>query len=425
MAIQQLIAPQQNNLIDTFMQAEQIKAYRSRNAMNDYKMQSAEREVETANRLRDAYASGADPMTDEGVRQLMAAGADPKAIYAAQKERYAGQKNQSQTQGYDLENSLKKVELGAQLLSGVRDEGSYQWAKKRAVAIGLPIDNLPENYDPAFVEQTLQTGMKVKDQLTQRLNEQRLSETQRHNQAGESVAQGNLGIAQAGLEERRQFHNASLGAQESQFQRGQAATQRTTDTALRKEFTSLPAVKNYTTVVPIVQSLREAAGVDNAAADMNLVYGVAKIMDPESVVRESETAMVVSAGSPAQKYQGMFNYVVGGGRLTPETRAQLMNEVESRAKGHEGLYNDAVTQYQSGAPAIGSLPKLDAGRNRTVPGMQTPPPNTSRTPVTMVPPGGQAPSAAQIPAVQSDADYDQLPSGARFTDPQGKVRVKP
>ena len=125
------------------------------------------------------------------------------------------------------------------------------------------------------------------------------------------------------------------------------------DTALRKEFNALPVVKNYTTVVPIVQSLRQAAGVDNAAADMNLVYGVAKIIDPESVVRESETAMVVSAGSPAQKYQGMFNYLVGGGRLTPETRKQLMDEVESRAAGHEGLYNDAVTQYRSGAPAIG------------------------------------------------------------------------
>lgn len=31
----------------------------------------------------------------------------------------------------------------------------------------------------------------------------------------------------------------------------------------------------------------------------------------------------------------------------------------------------------------------------------------------------------QIPTVRSDADYDQLPSGTRFTDPRGQVRVKP
>jgi hypothetical protein len=35
------------------------------------------------------------------------------------------------------------------------------------------------------------------------------------------------------------------------------------------------------------------------------------------------------------------------------------------------------------------------------------------------------PSADSIAQIQSDSDYNNLPSGTRFTGPDGKVRVKP
>jgi hypothetical protein len=115
---------------------------------------------------------------------------------------------------------------------------------------------------------------------------------------------------------------------------------------LRKEFNALPQVKAYGEVQPVLQSAREAAGTDNAAADLNLIYAAAKIMDPTSVVRESETSMIVATGSPAQKYQGMFNHILGGGRLTAEMRKNLMREVESRGRGYEAGYQSARKAYE-------------------------------------------------------------------------------
>ncbi len=115
----------------------------------------------------------------------------------------------------------------------------------------------------------------------------------------------------------------------------------------RKEFNALPVVKDYNEIQPTLQSVREAAKQDNAAADMNIVYGVAKIFDPQGVVRSSDSEMVVAAGSPAQKYVGLFNYLArGGGKLTPEVRAQLLNEVESRARGREAAYRAARKTYE-------------------------------------------------------------------------------
>jgi hypothetical protein len=117
--------------------------------------------------------------------------------------------------------------------------------------------------------------------------------------------------------------------------------------SIRKEFNGLGPVQAWSKVQPVLQSAREAFKEDTPAADLNLTYAVAKIVDPESVVRESETTMVVNTGSPAQKYLGMFNYVAGGGRLTPEVRKGLMSLVESRSRGYESAYNSARKTYST------------------------------------------------------------------------------
>lgn len=401
------IQPQSNSLMDTFAQAESIKHARNANALAEAQAAELPYERERAEALNAANISKAQAQT----RSAEATATKTDAEFTL-----------------NMVNWLQRDPANEPAVIG-----AFQFAAGKYPQIAPVLAKLESTRGtPEFKATVDQFSMTAKDKATQLLNDRQFTEQQKQSgidnqfqQVNADIARTNASTSQANAAESRRFHDASLAQSRDLADARREQTDRRVDTSLRKEFNGLPVVKNYTTVVPIVQSLREAADVDNAAADMNLVYGVAKIMDPESVVRESETAMVVSAGSPAEKYKGMFSYVVGGGRLTPETRKQLMNEVESRAKGHEGLYNDAVKQYQSGAPEIGSLPALGAGRDQSGPGMQAPAPNTSRTPVTMMPPGGQAPAAAQIPAVQSDADYDQLPSGARFTDPQGRVRVKP
>ena len=39
--------------------------------------------------------------------------------------------------------------------------------------------------------------------------------------------------------------------------------------------------------------------------------------------------------------------------------------------------------------------------------------------------GKRKAAAQKLPTVSTDADYDKLPSGTQFTDPQGNVRAKP
>lgn len=114
---------------------------------------------------------------------------------------------------------------------------------------------------------------------------------------------------------------------------------------LRKEFNALPEVKEFKAIIPAQQAATDAIKRDTAQADINLVYTVAKIFDPTSVVREGEYATVNSSQAPAERIQGLFNHLRGGGKLTADTRRALLAEVNSRANAGKASYDAALKSY--------------------------------------------------------------------------------
>lgn len=112
---------------------------------------------------------------------------------------------------------------------------------------------------------------------------------------------------------------------------------------IRKELHATKEYQNWIVVRPVTEAARKAVKIDNAAADLDIIYAVAKQVDPDSVVREGETAMVVKTGSPAQQFMGTWNFVTGGGRLTQEQRSQLMRIIEDRGQAH---YNNFLRAYE-------------------------------------------------------------------------------
>lgn len=125
-------------------------------------------------------------------------------------------------------------------------------------------------------------------------------------------------------------------------------------TDLRKEFNDLPEVKSFKTVIPVLKSVQNAP--DTTAGDLDFIYGVGKILDPTSVVREGEMNLVIKSGSPIERALGAMGYVVGRGRLTPAMRAKLVGMLEGRVGEIESQYNAARQTYERAADSTG-LPK--------------------------------------------------------------------
>lgn len=118
------------------------------------------------------------------------------------------------------------------------------------------------------------------------------------------------------------------------------------DTAkVRHEIRQLPSYKNMAEAAPIYKTMLDAANRDSKASDLNLVYGLGKIFDPGSVVREGEMVMVKNTAGLPEWFVGTVNALNGGAALTPETRQAIMNEARSRISSYKSLFDQDAGMY--------------------------------------------------------------------------------
>lgn len=202
---------------------------------------------------------------------------------------------------------------------------------------------------------------------------------------------------------------------------------------LRKEVHQLPSYKNMAQALPIYRSMFETADRDSKASDLNLVYGLGKIMDPTSVVREGEMVMVNNTSSLPDWLQGAISSVNGGAKLTPETRQALMREAYGRMQGYQTAFQQDADQYNAitdryrinrddVVPSFGefdewTLPPANLPVPQPAPRGQVAAPEENPLPPT---PGREQPRR-----ISSPEELNALPSGAEFIAPDGTRRRKP
>jgi hypothetical protein len=127
---------------------------------------------------------------------------------------------------------------------------------------------------------------------------------------------------------------------------------------IRKELNDLPQVKKFANATPAYKAIVDASGRDNKQADINLVYGLAKLYDPDSVVREGEYDTIAKSQTIPEWLKGQAAALAGtGGKLTPATRAMILKEAEGRFNSYRSEYNAATTVYSQIAKERGANPK--------------------------------------------------------------------
>lgn len=115
---------------------------------------------------------------------------------------------------------------------------------------------------------------------------------------------------------------------------------------LRADYEALPSVKTYTAALPVFGAgLRSGS---DAAGDLNLIYAYAKVMDPNSVVREGEQASVAGGDTWInQKTAALQKQLGNGGTFQPEFRQRLRQEMAGRMGELNQLYIADRVRYKS------------------------------------------------------------------------------
>lgn len=108
--------------------------------------------------------------------------------------------------------------------------------------------------------------------------------------------------------------------------------------------------------------VRAVAADPSAAGDLALLFNYMKILDPGSVVRESEFATAENSAGVPERIRARYNKLLQGERLSPKTRAdfvkQATNLYNAQLKSQRGL----ISEYTGLANRAG-IPKEDVVLN--------------------------------------------------------------
>lgn len=123
------------------------------------------------------------------------------------------------------------------------------------------------------------------------------------------------------------------------------------------QYSNSDPVKTYTSVRDAYERMRESAAQQSGAGDLGLIYGYMKMLDPGSVVRESEFAMAAQAGSYGEQIQGLVSRVINGERLPQSVRDEFIQNAQGLYQQASGNLSDINSQFEQRAGAWQVNPK--------------------------------------------------------------------
>lgn len=312
---------------------------------------------------------------------------NPAAAFEFETQIAGQQKAAREAQRAEVELQQQQLETGLRALHAVKDDRTFQVARRRIRSIDPEVaDLLGETYDPATVDNVIRLSLSAKDALAgptlqkvTHVNPQGQTVEEfvvpkegaqyvQPSRAATGVTVGSFedyvtryaqakgktveGLTPADIEDaRKRYQQAddrpitvNTGAQGALPPRVET-TVRGLATAFRNE----PSVKRTVTMGEAVSFVN---GLDvntkNPADDQALIYAFAKAMDPESVVREGEYATVQKyATSWLQRFGFDAMRVLSSETpiLTAQARSNLKNTITSRYQATRTQYDNLAKSY--------------------------------------------------------------------------------
>jgi len=150
-----------------------------------------------------------------------------------------------------------------------------------------------------------------------------------------------------------------------------------TEQKLRKEFLGIPQVKAFSEQSQAYERIVNSARDPSPAGDLALIFNFMKVLDPGSVVRESEFETAAQATAWLQNSEELginvpqpissaIRKMASGQRLAPEQRQDFLGRAESLYDGAERGFMNLKTQYEGKAKAYNLDPERSLADFRRV-----------------------------------------------------------
>jgi hypothetical protein len=256
--------------------------------------------------------------------------------------------------------------LGSQYLNNIQKKQETQQRlalqKEQEDAFGRKLE-LEAKYDPAkFTFMNLRRKMESGVPLTEREQQWRDSlagiEVQQAIPEGFVAKEAKIGDVT--------YQNQTLLDETSNKETQKTKQQEFLNTSrLRKEFVSLPEVKDYVNIQTqlgamegILKDVVSGKTKNLNASDQYLITTFNKIGDPTSVVRESEYLRTEQGLPLANKFIGAYNKILKGGTgVTNDDRQAIIDAARVISAERGKRYNERYSEYEDLSSEYGLNPK--------------------------------------------------------------------
>lgn len=127
---------------------------------------------------------------------------------------------------------------------------------------------------------------------------------------------------------------------------------------LRGEFKQEPVYKAHQEMQSAYAQIRQSLQQQSPAGDLAGATKIMKLLDPNSVVRESELGMAMAATGLLDRVLNYADTVLKGTKLTPKQRADFQNLADKLIAESNSAFNSKRSEYER----LGSDYGLNAGR---------------------------------------------------------------
>lgn len=115
---------------------------------------------------------------------------------------------------------------------------------------------------------------------------------------------------------------------------------------LRNDFKSEPIYKAHAEVKSAYSQIQQGIKMASPAGDLAAATKIMKLLDPTSVVRESELGMAMAATGMLDRVSNFASNIVSGNKLTPKQRIDFQRLADELFKASETMYNQKSQEYR-------------------------------------------------------------------------------
>ncbi len=282
--------------------------------------------------------------------------------------------------------AAEKVQQLSNLLAPYADpsipelQKSQMWPQtlQQAKGLGLPTDNAPQTYDPEWIMRTRAQVGDYKNKLEetesfeivknpyglggvaqQSTTTGKISSYQKAVDAGEAPKAPEHYRWAKVLDPGSVVREGESGQLEpvpgGKFDPSSPKNRFDRSTKLRTEFTK--ASGDWIKIRDAHGRVESAAKDPSAAGDLALIFNYMKVLDPGSVVRESEFATAAASGSWGDRIQAGGLKIIEGERLSPDQRQDFLDRSRRLATAQHGQQKRLVGEYAGLAERASVDPK--------------------------------------------------------------------